>query len=198
MRPPGSPARRQIDEFVWQGVNRAGTAARSVIVAPRTWPHIRADFTADVFMLRDGKYAAWFRTARGQGTGIVHLTEGLISGGDCFFAYGGSYRVDRNRFTAVLTVTRFADGAPGVFGPDQVEAILSGVCNGARATCAGTAPEAPGVTLEATLFLSQEDDALAVGARCAVVKLNADRLPKGIDSRSWPRHPFAPPKGTVS
>jgi len=29
-------------------------------------------------MLRDGKYAAWFRTPRGQGTGVVDLTEGRI------------------------------------------------------------------------------------------------------------------------
>jgi hypothetical protein len=147
-------------------------------------------------MLRDGKYAAWFRTARGQGTGIVHLAEGRISGCDGFFAYGGSYRVDSNRFTAVLTVRRYADGAPGVFGPDQVEATLSGVCKGAMATCSGTAPQAPDVTLEATLIYSQED-APAADAKRAVVKLSADKLPKGIDSRSWPRHPFAPPRGPV-
>ncbi|MGY4373287.1 hypothetical protein ACVWZ3_000926 [Bradyrhizobium sp. i1.3.6] len=41
-------------------------------------------------MLRDGKYAAWFRTPRGQGTGIVDLAEGRISGRDSFFTYGGS------------------------------------------------------------------------------------------------------------
>jgi len=40
-------------------------------------------------MLRDGKYPAWFRTSRGEGTGIIHLADGRISGGDCFFSYGG-------------------------------------------------------------------------------------------------------------
>ena len=50
---------------------------------------------------------------------------------------------------------------------------------------------------EATLIYSQED-APAAEARCAVVKLNADKLPKGLDSRSRPRHPFTLPKAPVS
>ena len=45
-------------------------------------------------MLKDGKYAAWFRTSRGEGTGIVHLENGKISGGDSIFTYGGSYEID--------------------------------------------------------------------------------------------------------
>ncbi len=72
-------------------------------------------------MLRDGKYAAWFRTQRGQGTGLVDLVEGRISGRDSFFTYGGSYQVDQQRFTAVLTVKRHADGPASVFGPDEFE-----------------------------------------------------------------------------
>lgn len=139
-------------------------------------------------MLRDGKYAAWFRTPRGQGTGIVLLAEGRISGRDSFFTYGGSYRVDEPRFTAILTTRRHAEGPPTVFGLDEVEVNLSGVCSGAMATCSGTAREAPDVTFEATLIYSQED-APVTDSRCAVVKLNADKLPKGPDSRSRPRHP---------
>ena len=148
-------------------------------------------------MLRDGKYAAWFRTPRGQGTGLVDLTEGRISGRDSFFTYGGSYQVDQQRFTAVLTVRRHAEGIPSVFGPDEVEVNLSGACSGAVATCSGTAREAPDIKFEATLIYSQED-APAADARCAVVKLNADKLPKGLDSRSRPQHPFAPPRAPAS
>lgn len=33
-------------------------------------------------MLKDGTYAAWFKTALGQGTGIVHLAHGKIWGRD--------------------------------------------------------------------------------------------------------------------
>ena len=148
-------------------------------------------------MLRDGTYAAWFRTPRGQGTGVVDLTDGRISGSDSFFTYGGSYRVDERHFSAVLTVNRYADGPPSVFGLDQVEVKLSGVCNGLVATCSGTAKEAPDVNFEATLIYSQED-APAADAKCAVVKLNADKLPKGLDGRSRPRHPFTPPKAPLS
>ncbi|QPF90305.1 hypothetical protein [Bradyrhizobium commune] len=147
-------------------------------------------------MLRDGKYAAWFRTPRGQGTGLVDLVEGRISGRDGFFTYGGTYQVDQQHFTAVLTVKRHADGAPGMFGPDEVEVNLSGVCNGAVATCSGTAREAPAIKFECTLIYSQ-DDAPAPDARGAVVKLNADKLPKGLDSRSRTRHPAAPSRPSV-
>ncbi|QIO35902.1 hypothetical protein [Bradyrhizobium sp. 1(2017)] len=147
-------------------------------------------------MLREGKYAAWFRTPHGQGTGIVHLAEGRISGSDSFFTYGGSYQFDDDQhFTAVLTTRRHAEGPSTVFGRDEVEVELSGVSSGAMATCSGTSRQAPGVMFEATLIYSQ-DDAPAAGARGAVVKLNADKLPKGLDSRSLPRHPFTagPPR----
>ncbi|WP_314959423.1 hypothetical protein [Bradyrhizobium cosmicum] len=153
-------------------------------------------------MMRDGKYAAWFRTPRAQGTGIVHLADGRISGSDSFFTYGGSYQFnDDRRFTAVLTTRRYAEGPPTVFGLDEVEVELSGVCSGAMATCSGTARQAPDVTFEVTLIYSQED-APATDAKCAVVKFNADKLSKGLekgpDSRSRSRHPFAPGKTPVS
>src|SRR5260370_37564237 len=72
-------------------------------------------------MLKDGKYAAWFRTSRGEGTGIVHLANGKISGGDSIFTYGGSYEIHDNRFTATLTTKRHAAGPSTVFGIDEVE-----------------------------------------------------------------------------
>jgi hypothetical protein len=149
------------------------------------------------FMLRDGKYAAWFRTPRGQGTGLVDLAEGRISGSDSFFTYGGSYRADQQHFSAVLSVKRHAEGPPSVFGLDEVEVNLSGVCRGAVATCSGKAKQAPDVKFEATLIYSQED-ARAAEARGAVVKLNSDKLPKGFDSRSRSRHPLTPSKAPVS
>ncbi|MDE2378856.1 hypothetical protein [Bradyrhizobium sp.] len=146
-------------------------------------------------MIKDGKYAAWFRTPHGQGTGIVHLAEGRISGSDSFFTYGGSYRVERDRFTAVLTTRRHADGPSTVFGLDEVEVNLSGVCTGVMATCSGTAKQAPGVPFEATLIYSREETA-QTDTTGAIVNLKADRpirnLPKGLDGRSRPRAPFAP------
>jgi hypothetical protein len=142
-------------------------------------------------MIKDGKYAAWFRTSRGQGTGIVHLADGRISGSDSFFTYGGSYQVDDDRFTAVLTTRRHAEGPPTVFGCDEVEVSLAGVWNGSMATCSGTAKQAPEILFEATLIYSQEESR-APDAKCDVVKLRAGKLPKSLDSRSRPRHPLAP------
>lgn len=146
-------------------------------------------------MLKDGKYAAWFRTSRAQGTGIVHLADGRISGGDSFFTYRGSYQLEPERFTAVLTIHRHAEGPQSVFGLDEAELDLAGVSNGVMATCSGTARQAPDVLFEATLIYSQEDAPVA-DAKGAVVKLKADRLPKGLngrdDGRSRPRHPLSP------
>lgn len=143
-------------------------------------------------MLRDGKYAAWFRTPYGQGTGIVHLAGGTISGSDCFFTYSGSYQVDQDRFTAVLTTKRHAQGPPTVFGPDEVEVNLKGVCTGAMATCSGTATQVPDVLFEATLIYSREEMPMTELKGGAVVKLKPDKLPKPLDGRSRPRTPFKP------
>ncbi len=148
-------------------------------------------------MMRDGKYAAWFRTPRAQGTGVVHLAEGRISGSDSFFTYGGSYQLtDNQHFTAVLTTRRYADGPPTVFGLDEVEVELAGACSSALATCSGRARQAPDVMFEVTLIYCQEESP-ALETRSGVAKLN-DKLPKGLDSRSRPRHFPASAKSPVS
>jgi hypothetical protein len=107
-------------------------------------------------MLRDGRYAAWFRTSHGEGTCNVHLAGGRIAGGDSFFSYSGSYEVENDYFTAVLATRRYAPGPPTVFGLDEVEIKLSGKINGITAACTGIVEQVPGVTLEATLFLGDD------------------------------------------
>ena len=141
-------------------------------------------------MLRNGRYAAWFRTSRGEGTCNVQLASGRITGGDSFFTYSGSYDVHGERFTAVLTTRRHAAGPPTVFGLDEVEVKLEGKIRGIMAACTGTAEQAPGVTFEATLFLGQ--DAQPEAARKRVTpNLNADKLPKPA------RNPFGRGLSTV-
>ena len=137
-------------------------------------------------MLRDGKYAAWFRTSRGQGTGVVHLAQGRFSGNDCFFSYDGTYQVDQDHFTAVLTTRRHADGMPTVFGVDEVEVALSGACNGTVANCSGRARQAPDVLFEVTLIYSQDSEPMA-DARGGVVKL------RRRDGRSRPMNDVSAP-----
>jgi len=140
-------------------------------------------------MFRDGTYTAWFRTARGQGTAIVHLAEGRISGGDSFFHYGGAYQIEGDHFTATLTTKRFADGPTTVFGLDEVEVKLRGVFKGAIASCTGTSAQAPDVQFEATLFLSEEQPTLQ--APRAMSPSNIAKLPKANSDRYRGRNPFA-------
>lgn len=71
--------------------------------------------------------------------------------------------------------------------PRKVELNFLGVYNGARATCSGTVEGASDVKFEATQIYSQENT-LAADARCAVAKLKADKLSKGLDSGLRPRH----------
>ncbi len=128
-------------------------------------------------MLKDGIYSAWFRTAKGQGTGIVHLANGRISGGDTVITYGGSYEVDGNRFMATLTTKRHAAGQPSVFGIDEVELKLTGRLKGTIATCSGTVDEVPGMVFEATLILSQGPGPPTETRRMPTA-FDADRLPR--------------------
>jgi hypothetical protein len=146
-------------------------------------------------MLRDGRYAAWFRTSHGEGTGIVDLADGIISGGDSIFTYSGTYDVVGDRFTAVLTTSKRAVGPPTVLGIDEVELKLAGRFHGRIASCSGTADQAPGVVFEATLFLS-EDQPPAPDRKCTTSRLDPGKLPKGADNRSRAPHPF--PRGLSS
>jgi hypothetical protein len=142
-------------------------------------------------MIRDGQYAAWFRTSLGEGTGIVQLANGRISGGDSLFTYGGSYEADDDRFTALLTTKkRHAAGPPTVFGLDEVEVKLAGKIKGMRALCTGTAEQAPGMTFEATVFLGQ-DASPEPDRKRAVSIPNVSKLPNGPDGRYRARNPFA-------
>jgi hypothetical protein len=141
-------------------------------------------------MIRDGEYAVWFRTPHGEGTGIVYLANGRISGRDCMFTYGGTYEVDEDRFTATLTTKRYAEGPTTVFGVDEVEAKLTGVFNGQTAVCSGTAEQAPGVRFEATLFPSPEPPPER-GIKRAPTQPGVTRLPQSQTDRYRATKPFA-------
>jgi len=107
-------------------------------------------------MHRDGRYAVWYRTSRGEGTGILHLANGRITGGDSFFSYSGSYILDDDRFTADLKTTRHAKGPPTLFDSEEVEVELTGSFKGRMASCSGKAKHAPGLSFEATLIPSDD------------------------------------------
>ena len=105
-------------------------------------------------MLRNGSYSAWFRTSLREGTGIVELNDGKVTGGDTVFAYSGSYFQNGDKFSASVTTQRHTPGQPSVFGIgiDNVNLTLTGKSTPTMASCTGTAKQAPGLTFEATLI----------------------------------------------
>lgn len=106
-------------------------------------------------MLEDGQYAAWYKTPRGEGTGILFLANGKITGGDGALTYSGSYEVDQERFTAVVSTKRHAAGPPTLFGIDEVEIEIAGKSTGTTASCTGIAKQAPELSFRATLIRVQ-------------------------------------------
>jgi hypothetical protein len=107
-------------------------------------------------MLEDGKYVAWFKTALAQGTGVVTLWNGQITGEDTVIAYSGSYEQNGDHFTAVVRTRRHCVGQPSVFGIDEVDLKLEGRPAGQMVVCKGTAEQAPGLVFEATLIRSRD------------------------------------------
>jgi hypothetical protein len=103
-------------------------------------------------MLRNGSYSAWFRTPKGEGTGVVVHNDGKMIGGDTVIAYTGSYVEEGDKFTASITTERHTQGQPSVFGIDEIDLTLTGKSTPTTASCTGTAKQAPGLTFEATLI----------------------------------------------
>ena len=131
-------------------------------------------------MLENGNYAAWFKTPRGEGTGIVTLSNGTIAGGDNVIAYSGSYEQTGDLFTATVRTRRFCEGQPSVFGIDEVELKLAGRLVGAMVVCSGTAEQAPGLTFRATLIPSRGQSSVGIGSKPPPVTpaFDAAKLPK--------------------
>jgi hypothetical protein len=102
-------------------------------------------------VIRNGSYSAWFRTQQGEGTGIVVLSDGKLTGGDNVSAYSGAYVMEGDRFRASVAARRHTRGQPSVFGIDNVDLTLTGKSSRTTASCTGTAKQAPGLTFEATL-----------------------------------------------
>ena len=129
-------------------------------------------------MLKDGTYRAWFKTPTGQGTGIAHVADGIIWGCDGVMTYSGSIDVSGDRFTATLLTKRHTERLPTVFGTDdELKLTLEGTCSGKVARYTGTAEQFPGVLLEGTLILSEEQSPLPV-AQLPAPKFDPAKLPK--------------------
>lgn len=104
-------------------------------------------------MLRNGSYSAWYRTPLKEGTGIIVLNDGKITGGDGGLAYAGTYFQNGDRFSAAITMWRQAPGQTSIFGIDNIDLTLTGTSAPTTASCTGTAKQAPDLAFEATLVL---------------------------------------------
>ena len=109
-------------------------------------------------MLENGTYAAWFKTPLKQGTGLAHLADGRIDGGDSFMTYAGTYRLIGDRFTAILQVTRHSEGPASVFGVDNFTLNLQGKLAGKIASFTAQTDEVPDMVLEGTLIRREQED----------------------------------------
>jgi hypothetical protein len=129
-------------------------------------------------MLENGKYAAWFKTANGQGTGIVVLTNGEIAGQDSVIAYSGFYEQDGDQFTATVRTRRYCEGQPSLFGTDEVELKLLGKSTGLMVVCSGTTEQAPGLVFQATLIRVQEAPSVLNAERPPIPPFDPLKMPR--------------------
>lgn len=129
-------------------------------------------------MLKDGTYAAWYKTPFDQGTGIVHVADGQIWGRDSLMTYHGSCKVDGDRFTATVSMKRHTEGRVTVFGVyDELTLDIEGTCPDKIATYTATAGQAAGVVLHGTLILT-EQPAAAPEQTGQVPAFDPAKLPK--------------------
>ncbi|WP_298879166.1 hypothetical protein [uncultured Bradyrhizobium sp.] len=129
-------------------------------------------------MLKDGTYAAWYKTPFDQGTGIVHVADGQIWGRDSLMTYHGFCQLDGDRFTATVSTKRHTDGRDTVFGVyDELTLEIEGMCPGKIATYTATSGQARGVVLQGTLILTEQPVAAPERAG-EVPAFNPGKLPK--------------------
>ena len=108
-------------------------------------------------MLKNGTYSSWFKTPLNQGTGVLQLTDGKITGGDSIVTYTGTYVIRGDRITGVLQTKRQTKGHATVFGIDDLTLRFKGTCDGKIAKYTAVADEAPGVELVGTLIFQEPE-----------------------------------------
>ncbi|MGC2083725.1 MAG: hypothetical protein WA702_10265 [Bradyrhizobium sp.] len=129
-----------------------GQAAFSAV----TRCYIFAPVIRDTRMLKGGTYAAWFKKPAGEGTGIVHLKDGAVTGGSDVFTYCGSYETEGDRFSALIRTKRHTVGRHTVFGVDDLTLRLEGECSTMFSRCTGSVLEAGPVPLYAVPMSEKE------------------------------------------
>jgi hypothetical protein len=103
--------------------------------------------------LQDGLYVVRFGTPLGEGSGVAHLTDGKLYGGDSMMAYVGKFADDGDTANAEVRVFQHSNvpGMESVLGTNSATLKLSGSVSGNTANLTGSAPQAPGVQLSVSL-----------------------------------------------
>jgi hypothetical protein len=132
-------------------------------------------------MIEDGEYAAWYKTPRGEGTGIIFLANGRMTGSDAVLSYSGSYQVDGDHLSALVFTTRHSPGQSSLFGIDDIELQVEGKLSGTTIVCSGRAKHAREVPFHVTLIRVQDQRSAGTGAKF-----------KPGNPTIEPRQPFTP------
>jgi hypothetical protein len=103
--------------------------------------------------MRDGLYHVEFATPLGHGHGVVHLTNGMVRGGDSSMYYIGQFSEDGEHVSGEVSTDRHNPDPnfQNVFGRDKVRLVLSGRNAGDRIELTGHAKEAPDIKFNAYL-----------------------------------------------
>jgi len=101
----------------------------------------------------EAMWAARFQSNQGgQGAGIIVLETERVFGGDSWYYYVGSYRVDQGRLYTQLKVTHYADNAESIFGPlREFTVALEGLLNMREINLKGQANQDPNLQIQLTM-----------------------------------------------
>jgi len=106
-----------------------------------------------IYRMQEGLYKVTFQTPLGEGTGVIVLRAGRVSGGDSTMYYTGTYTLNNNQLDAQLNVDTHSSipGMGSVLGVSKARLQLTGHFTSQSASVTGTSPDAPGVSLKAAL-----------------------------------------------
>jgi hypothetical protein len=78
--------------------------------------------------MRDGIYRLKYETTTLNGSGVIELHDGVLSGCDRFYFMQGEYRENGNALNGIVTFKRHTEHASqGI--PEQFKIVFDGICS---------------------------------------------------------------------
>lgn len=95
--------------------------------------------------MRNGLYRLRFQAARGWGSGVLHVIDGRVWGGDGIIYYTGAVTEADGMVEMTVTTQRHTDNPAlqTVFGADQARLILRGASGADTLRLNGSPEDAP-------------------------------------------------------